>query len=61
MIRDIDEIPDDEFHDMVRDLCDVESGLSHWEVEFVDDVADWTGNFSDKQKQKIKDLWEKHV
>lgn len=25
--------------DLIRSLCDLEEGLSEWEVEFVDDIA----------------------
>lgn len=47
----------------VEDLCRVESGLTTWECNFVDDMA-----FRFRQKQfigskqaaKIHELWDKH-
>jgi len=58
----------------LKDLLNVESGLSDWEMEFVESVADSTLigriqrrtlevhylNPTAKQEKKIHELWDKH-
>lgn len=34
------------YRDMVRELLDVESGLTGREIEFLDSLNEWEGNFS---------------
>jgi len=55
--------------DMVEDLCEVESGLTEWEVGFVDSVAKsideqkdefGAASISEKQHLKILELWNVH-
>ena len=55
---------DDTWVDDLEDLLKVASGLSPWEVNFVDDVSkkcEFIGfDPSELQKEKIKALWDKH-
>lgn len=46
---------------MIKDLCELEDGLTSWEVQFVEDISHRTTiNLSDKQVEKIRDLHEEH-
>ena len=55
---------DDTWVEELEDLLDVESGLSDWEVNFVDDVSKKLKDVhyvpSELMKNKIKTLWDKH-
>lgn len=50
------------FEGLIAALCDVEDGLSEWEVTFVDDMSRQieTQHLTDRQRTKIEDLHEKH-
>ena len=45
---------EDHYRELVYALCDVQSGLTNWEAEFVSHMHDWLGEYSDKQKAKIQ-------
>jgi len=45
--------------DMVEELLKVDSGLTKWEIEFLDDMAVWRGSFTKKQKALIEKIWHK--
>lgn len=49
--------------DLVRELCDIESGLSDWEVEFVENVArrvlDEHLSLSPRQRETAEKIKEK--
>lgn len=45
--------------DLVEELLDIESGLTEWEVEFVESLARWMDNHSSltyKQRSKAEDI-----
>ena len=44
---------------MLDELLELESGLSDWEVNFIDSVCNWTGNFTQKQSETIVKIWGK--
>lgn len=44
----------------VKDLCNVEEGLSEWEVNFVNDMYNWQGDYHPKQEKKIDELYMEH-
>jgi len=54
------DMPDQE---LVDALCDIEEGLSEWEVEFVDSLSKWmddVGELTGPQRRKAEQIWSKH-
>ena len=49
------------YRDLVDELCDVESGLSKTEIEFVDKLCDWDGCFTAPQAKWLEEIWEEHL
>lgn len=46
---------------MISDLCEIEEGLTPWEVEFVDSVSKQNPNtLTQKQIDKITQLHQQH-
>ena len=43
----------------LKDLLDLESGLTPWEVEFIDSLDGWRGPFTTKQSELIYKIYEK--
>lgn len=43
----------------VSDLLNVEGGLSDWEVKFIESVAKWRGDFTEKQVVTIHKVWDR--
>jgi len=37
------------YRDMLQELLNVDAGLSDKEINFLDSLHDWTGNFTPKQ------------
>lgn len=37
------------YRDMVQELLDVESGLTDWEIDFLDSLHAWQGDYRPKQ------------
>lgn len=49
--------------ELMADLCEIEEGLSEWEVEFVDDVSkrlERSGSLTDGQRRKAEEIWEEN-
>lgn len=47
----------------LEDLCDLDEGLSDWEVQFVEDLVDhfeMNDGCTRKQADKIDELYERH-
>lgn len=42
---------------MIKELLDLEDGLSDWEIDFLESVDNWTGNFTQKQSETIVKMW----
>lgn len=53
----------DEYKDhILRDLLCLEDGMTAWEVEFIEDMAErasW-GGLRPKQKEKLIEIYDKH-
>lgn len=45
---------------MVRALCDIDSGLSAWEVDFVETMSHRDGDFTPRQAEKIEELFDRY-
>lgn len=43
---------------MIDELCDLDEGLSSWEVNFVESMSHWVGRFTQLQADKIRSLYE---
>lgn len=54
------EISTQDAKSMVRELLDLESGLTDWEVNFLDDIAG-RESFTPKQSQTIERIWEERI
>lgn len=53
---------DTDYEDRVCALCDLEEGLTSWEVDFLDSMVDWIGDgrvLTEKQKQTINRIYER--
>ena len=53
-----DEMDDKE---LIEALCDIEEGLSPWEVEFVDSLHKWLKihpKLTARQRRKAEEIWE---
>lgn len=50
----------DEDRELVAELCEIESGLTEWEVDFVDDIARVvdTRPLSERQRAKARQILE---
>jgi hypothetical protein len=46
-------------HGMLNELLDVESGLTDWEIEFLDNVNGFRGELTGRQAIKLEEIWEK--
>jgi hypothetical protein len=45
--------------DHLRDLLELEDGLTDWEVNFIDDMSRWEGDFTEKQIAMIYKIYER--
>ena len=48
------------YESLLDDLDNVESGLSEWELTFLQSLHDWDGMWTDHQCDKLEEIWEKH-
>ena len=40
----------------LEELLELESGLSDWDMEFIESLTRWTGEFTIKQQIKLREL-----
>lgn len=45
---------------MVRALCNLDSDLSSWEVDFVESMSHLDGGFTSRQAEKIEELFDRY-
>ena len=48
-----------DYKELVEELCDVQSGLTNWECDFVSDMLDWAGEYTQKQRATIEKIYDK--
>lgn len=48
-----------EASEMLDELLDIDSGLSPWEVSFLDDLSRWNGPFTEKQIETIEKIHQR--
>jgi hypothetical protein len=48
--------------EMLQELLDLEEGLTPWELEFIENLShrEKPMNLSEKQREKLVKLWERH-
>ena len=57
----MDAITQIEATDCLAALMAIDDGLTYWETSFIDDVSKQDGDFTDKQKQKIIEVYDRIV
>lgn len=57
--------PAAQYESMLQELLNLESGLTKWEADFIDDIANITRGFtrlfdhlSDSQVEKLETIWK---
>lgn len=51
------------FKELLDEVLEVEEGLGSWELEFLESLSeqyDETKSFSEKQRVKLEEVWERH-
>lgn len=49
-----------EYRTMLKNLLELDEGLSAWEIDFIENMNHWQGDFRENQANKIEALWDKH-
>ena len=44
----------------LKDLLELESGLTDWEADFIENLSHWEGDFTDRQAAALEKTWNKH-
>ncbi len=44
---------------MLDELSELEEGLNDWQIDFIESVNKWEGNFTQKQSETIMRIWGK--
>jgi len=47
------------YKSLLEDFCDVSSGLTNWEIEFIDSLCAWDGCFSVLQANKLEEMYKR--
>ena len=50
---------DQDYRNMVDELCDVETGLSAAEIQFVDSLVEWDGSYTPRQKAWLQKIYDR--
>lgn len=45
--------------EVVDALLNVESGLTNWEMDFLDNLKGWVGNFTEKQARVVEKIYDR--
>jgi len=48
-----------DYRDMLDEVCDAESGLSSREIEFIQSLTEWDGAFTDPQKDWLQKIYDR--
>jgi hypothetical protein len=51
----------DEERDMLEECLEADSGLTGWEIDFIEDMSNRDSDYelTEKQHDKLRDIWEK--
>jgi len=56
----VDNEEQQELEGIVGELFDMDSGLTDWEIDFLDDIStNWNSNFTEGQADKIREIYKK--
>ncbi len=55
----VDESKMPELRSILKDLLNLEEGLTAWEIEFLDKLNNWTGNFTVPQADTLEKISER--
>ena len=47
------------YQDVLQELLDIESGLTDWEVGFIESLLNRQGDFTQKQKDMLDKIYER--
>lgn len=50
-----------ELRKMLKELLDLDEGLSEWEIEFLDKLNNWSGNFTVPQAERLEKIAEEKL
>jgi hypothetical protein len=50
----------DYYRDILDELCDIDHGLSSWEMDFLQTCSEWDGCFTATQGEKLDELYQRH-
>ena len=53
--------PMDNYREMVSELLDLDRGLTDWEINFLDHLHDWQGDFTPKQIETLERIYDKRI
>lgn len=51
----------DYYRSLLDELLAMESGLTGWEVDFIDDLSRWDGAFTEKQAETLEKIYERRI
>lgn len=61
---DENDLADTDYEDMVKELLDLESGLTDWEITFLDSMIEWFEQGrrpTSKQAAQISKVWDRLI
>ncbi len=50
-----------EEREMLDDLLDQDSGLTAWEIDFLESLDQWDGDLTLNQSEKLKDIYDRVI
>ena len=50
----------EELAELLDELLDLDHGLSNWEMEFIQNLSEWDGCFTEPQVDTLRKLHERH-
>ena len=50
----------DRHREMLEELENCSDQLSGWEVDFVDSLQNWDGDFTERQEEVLEDMYDNH-
>ena len=50
----------EELRELLDELCDVDHGLSNFEMDFIQNLSEWEGCFTEPQADFLREVHERH-
>jgi hypothetical protein len=51
----------DDLRNKLDELLGIDEGLTPWEVEFIDNLSHWEGDFTPEQARKLNQIYEDRI